>query len=201
MRANRFANLLLTRGIGKGDKVAILLMNGIDWLPVYFGVLKTGALAVPLNYRYSSEEFGGYGVLEELRDQVVENETVYSISNDVITIYYIIRDNRCYRVYPTEQREGGTLSPARSILGLDEYLFFGTESGDLCLFNNDKRGVPPPSLLAQADFDEKEYLSRNARRIHSDFYDFDHHAPRYALAQAVPIWAICRLLCRRYILM
>ncbi|MBQ7364467.1 MAG: acyl--CoA ligase [Clostridia bacterium] len=56
MRANRFANLLLTRGIGKGDKVAILLMNGIDWLPVYFGVLKTGALAVPLNYRYSSEE-------------------------------------------------------------------------------------------------------------------------------------------------
>ena len=56
MRANRFANLLLTRGIGKGDKVAILLMNGIEWLPIYFGVLKTGALAVPLNYRYSSEE-------------------------------------------------------------------------------------------------------------------------------------------------
>ncbi len=55
-KANRFANLLLTRGIGRGDKVAILLMNGLEWLPVYFGVLKTGALAVPLNYRYSSEE-------------------------------------------------------------------------------------------------------------------------------------------------
>ncbi len=55
-KANRFANLLLTRGVGKGDKVAILLMNGLEWLPVYFGVLKTGALAVPLNYRYSSEE-------------------------------------------------------------------------------------------------------------------------------------------------
>ena len=55
-KANRFANLLLTRGVKKGDKVAILLMNGLDWLPIYFGVLKTGALAVPLNYRYSSEE-------------------------------------------------------------------------------------------------------------------------------------------------
>ncbi len=55
-KANRFANLLLTRGIGKGDKVAILLMNCLEWLPVYFGILKTGALAVPLNYRYTAEE-------------------------------------------------------------------------------------------------------------------------------------------------
>lgn len=55
-KANRFANLLLTRGIKKGDKVAVLMMNCIEWLPVYFGILKTGALAVPLNYRYESKE-------------------------------------------------------------------------------------------------------------------------------------------------
>lgn len=55
-KANRFANLLLTRGIKKGDKVAILLMNCLEWLPIYFGILKTGALAVPLNYRYTSDE-------------------------------------------------------------------------------------------------------------------------------------------------
>ena len=54
--SNRFANLLLTRGVKKGDKVAILLMNCIEWLPIYFGILKTGALAVPLNFRYTSEE-------------------------------------------------------------------------------------------------------------------------------------------------
>ena len=54
--ANRFANLLLSRGIKKGDKVAILLMNCIEWLPIYFGVLKTGAMAVPLNYRYAADE-------------------------------------------------------------------------------------------------------------------------------------------------
>ena len=55
-KANRFANLLLSRGVGKGDKVAILLMNCLEWLPIYFGILKTGAIAVPFNFRYSAEE-------------------------------------------------------------------------------------------------------------------------------------------------
>ena len=55
-KANRFANFLLSRGIKKGDRVAILLMNCIEYLPIYFGILKTGALAVPLNYRYTAEE-------------------------------------------------------------------------------------------------------------------------------------------------
>jgi acyl-CoA synthetase (AMP-forming)/AMP-acid ligase II len=55
-KANRFANLLMTRGVKKGDKVAILLMNCLEWLPVYFGILKTGALAVPMNYRYAADE-------------------------------------------------------------------------------------------------------------------------------------------------
>ncbi len=55
-KANRFANLLLERGIGKDDKVGILLMNCLEWLPIYFGILKTGALAVPLNFRYTSDE-------------------------------------------------------------------------------------------------------------------------------------------------
>ncbi len=55
-KANRFANMLMSRGIKKGDKVAILLMNCIEWLPIYFGILKTGALAVPLNFRYASDE-------------------------------------------------------------------------------------------------------------------------------------------------
>lgn len=56
IKANRFANLLFTRGIKKGDKVAILLMNCLEWLPIYFGILKTGAIVVPMNYRYSSDE-------------------------------------------------------------------------------------------------------------------------------------------------
>ncbi|MBR6071900.1 MAG: acyl--CoA ligase [Acholeplasmatales bacterium] len=55
-KANKFANLLKDKGIKRGNKVAILLMNCIEWLPIYFGVLKLGALAVPMNYRYTTDE-------------------------------------------------------------------------------------------------------------------------------------------------
>ena len=55
-KANRVANMLLSRGIKKGDKVAILMMNCLEWLPIYMGILKTGALAVPFNFRYSADE-------------------------------------------------------------------------------------------------------------------------------------------------
>ena len=55
-KANRVANLLISRGIRKGDKVAILMMNCLEWLPIYFGILKTGALAVPMNFRFDAQE-------------------------------------------------------------------------------------------------------------------------------------------------
>ncbi len=55
-KANRVANLLLSRNVKKGDKVGILMMNCLEWLPIYFGILKSGALAVPLNFRYASDE-------------------------------------------------------------------------------------------------------------------------------------------------
>ncbi len=55
-KANRFAHFLLSRGVKKGDKVGILLMNCLEWLPIYFGILKIGALAVPLNFRYAAQE-------------------------------------------------------------------------------------------------------------------------------------------------
>ncbi|MBQ1510882.1 MAG: acyl--CoA ligase [Selenomonadaceae bacterium] len=55
-KANRCANLLLQRGVRKGDKVAILMYNCLEWLPIYFGILKTGAIAVPFNFRYDAKE-------------------------------------------------------------------------------------------------------------------------------------------------
>ncbi len=55
-KANRVAHMLLGRGIRKGQKVAVLLMNCLEWLPIYFGILKAGAIAVPLNFRYTADE-------------------------------------------------------------------------------------------------------------------------------------------------
>ena len=55
-KSNRCANFLIERGIKKGDKVALIMYNCLDWLPIYFGILKTGAVAVPFNFRYSADE-------------------------------------------------------------------------------------------------------------------------------------------------
>ncbi len=55
-KANRVANMLMECGISKGQKCAILLMNCLEWLPIYFGIMKAGAIAVPLNFRFDSAE-------------------------------------------------------------------------------------------------------------------------------------------------
>jgi acyl-CoA synthetase (AMP-forming)/AMP-acid ligase II len=53
---NRFANVLIKKGIKKGDKVIHLMMNSIDWLIAYFGIVRTGAWAVPLNFRFTGND-------------------------------------------------------------------------------------------------------------------------------------------------
>ncbi len=54
--ANRVANALVARGVGKGDKIVHLMMNCLEWLPAYFGILRTGAWAVPLNFRFTADD-------------------------------------------------------------------------------------------------------------------------------------------------
>ncbi|PWJ15205.1 class I adenylate-forming enzyme family protein [Ruminococcus flavefaciens] len=94
-KANRFANMLIERGVHKGDKVGILLMNCLEWLPIYFGILKTGALAVPLNFRYTADEikycldlaevdvlmFGPefIGRIEEIADEISKNRLLFYV--------------------------------------------------------------------------------------------------------------------------
>ena len=94
-RANRFANLLLANGVKKGDKVGILLRNCLEWLPIYFGVLKAGALAVPLNYRYTADEIKYCLDLADCSLLVFGNEfveRVAAVKDDMPTVrklYYV----------------------------------------------------------------------------------------------------------------
>ncbi|MCK4379254.1 MAG: acyl--CoA ligase, partial [Deltaproteobacteria bacterium] len=47
--ANHLAHWLISRGITPGDRVAILLENSLEYVVSYYGILKTGAVAVPLS--------------------------------------------------------------------------------------------------------------------------------------------------------
>ena len=55
-RANQFARALMQRGIGKGDRVALLMANSPNYVSCQFGILKTGAIAVPVNPLYTGRE-------------------------------------------------------------------------------------------------------------------------------------------------
>jgi len=92
--ANRFANVLMERGISKGDRVVHLMMNSIDWLIAYFGIIRTGAWVVPLNFRFTGadikycidvaepklvlfgEEFTKH--IQEIREQVQVKDFIFS---------------------------------------------------------------------------------------------------------------------------
>ncbi len=87
--ANRCANLLLSRGIGKGRKVALLLMNCLEWLPLYFGILKTGAVAIPMNYRYTAEEIEYCLKLAEANALIFGPEFIGRVETIVDRIPYI----------------------------------------------------------------------------------------------------------------
>ena len=96
--ANRFANLLLSRETPRGTKVGILMMNCLEYLPIYFGVLKAGCIVVPMNYRYSSDEikycleladveilvFGPEFVarMDAIADEIPKVKTMFYVGND-----------------------------------------------------------------------------------------------------------------------
>ena len=80
-KANRFANMLLSKGLGKGSKVAILMYNCLEWLPIYFGVLKAGAIAVPFNFRYDAQEILYCAELAEVDLVVFGTEFVGRLEN------------------------------------------------------------------------------------------------------------------------
>ncbi len=55
-RTERLARALIDRGVQKHSKVFLLGRNSLRWLEAYFAILKTGAWAVPLNFRFTDED-------------------------------------------------------------------------------------------------------------------------------------------------
>lgn len=92
-RANRVANALITRGIKKGDVVIHLMMNSINWLEAYFGILKTGAVAAPLNFRFISRQIKYCVDIAEPKIMILDEnftERVEEIRSDMPTIKHYI---------------------------------------------------------------------------------------------------------------
>ncbi|MFN0180869.1 MAG: o-succinylbenzoate--CoA ligase [Gemmatimonadales bacterium] len=98
-RANRIAGGLARLGVRAGDRVALLMLNGVEFVESYFALAKLGAVLVPLNFRLAPAELDFI-----LRDAGVE------------TLLY----DREYEETVTALRDGG-LEPQRLIAVGDRY--------------------------------------------------------------------------------
>jgi len=66
-QASQLANALLAKKVAKGDRVAQLMTNCLEYLPIYFGILRSGALAVPLNFRFEADTIANCLTLAEAK--------------------------------------------------------------------------------------------------------------------------------------
>ena len=54
-RARAAARALRGRGLARGERIAIFAANSADWLAVYFGAMRAGLVAAPVNWRFPDE--------------------------------------------------------------------------------------------------------------------------------------------------
>jgi acyl-CoA synthetase (AMP-forming)/AMP-acid ligase II len=54
--SNRIANLLRDRGLQRGDVVAVVMQNDVEWFEIDWGVQRCGLYLVPVNWHLSSKE-------------------------------------------------------------------------------------------------------------------------------------------------
>ncbi|NWF77777.1 MAG: acyl--CoA ligase, partial [Chloroflexi bacterium] len=73
-RVNKVANALVDRGARKGDKIMHWMMNSINWLEAYFGIIRTGAWAVPLNFRFTSQDLKYCADIAEAKTMILGQE-------------------------------------------------------------------------------------------------------------------------------
>ncbi len=55
-RSNRLANALIGLGLAKGDRVAVLAYNCVEWAEIYVAAAKAGLIVVPINFRLTPGE-------------------------------------------------------------------------------------------------------------------------------------------------
>ena len=74
--ANRVANALIDSGVKKGDRVILWMMNSIDWLTAYFGILRSGAWVAPLNFRFTRSDFQYCAEISGARFMIIGEEFI-----------------------------------------------------------------------------------------------------------------------------
>jgi acyl-CoA synthetase (AMP-forming)/AMP-acid ligase II len=168
-KANRFANALISRGIKKGDKVVHLMMNCIEWLPAYFGILRTGAWAVPLNFRFSADDIRLCAGIAEGKALIFGEEfidRINAIKGDLSTVeeYFFVGPDE---VRPDYTEKFQDLLDQSSPLEPEGKLSLDDEAG--LYFTSGTTGTPKPILLTHRNLEAACIVeNRHHNQTHED---------------------------------
>jgi len=169
-QANQVAQALISRGIKKGDRVVHLMTNCLEWLPIYFGILRTGAWAVPLNFRFvaktirrCAETAGAKAFIfgEEFIDRV--NAIKTDLDKYVDTYIF---------VGPEEQRPGYAAA-YREVLasqsGVDPGVEISVADEAALYFTSGTTGTPKATLLTHRNLEFSCFLeNHHHQQTHAD---------------------------------
>ena len=75
-RSRRLANALLGLGLVKGDRVAILGYNSVEWLEIYAATALAGLIMVPINFRLRGPEIEYIVADSEARALIVQRDFI-----------------------------------------------------------------------------------------------------------------------------
>ncbi len=168
-QANRFANALMATDIKKGDKVIHLMMNCIEWLPAYFGILRTGAWAVPLNFRFAAQDIKLCASIAEGKAMIFGEEFTERINE--------IRDNlptiKSYIFLGPDEVRPDYAEPYERVLersspaNPDIYIRIEDEAG--LYFTSGTTGTPKPILLTHRNLEAACIVeNRHHNQTHQD---------------------------------
>jgi len=144
-RANRFSNILVKKGIKKGDKVVHFMMNSIDWLVAYFGIVRTGAWVVPLNFRFTGDDVKYCCDVAEPKIVIFDEEftgRIDSIKDKLPTVTDYICLGKTIPSYAESFTALVDISPANA---LDTAITYDDPCG--LYFTSGTTGQPKPILL------------------------------------------------------
>jgi len=167
--ANKVANALIARGVNKGDKVIHLMMNCLEWLPAYFGILRTGAWAVPLNFRFTGEDIRYCAGIAEAKAIIFSEdfvERINKIKGDMKTIedFIFLGPGDAKPEYAQSYEEflrGASVAEPRIPMGLlDEAALY---------FTSGTTGQPKPILLTHRNLEHACIVeNRHHNQTHED---------------------------------
>jgi acyl-CoA synthetase (AMP-forming)/AMP-acid ligase II len=169
-QANQIAQSLIARGIKKGDRVVHLMTNCIEWLPIYFGILRTGAWAVPLNFRFVAKTIRYCAQIAEAKAFIFGEEfieRVNAVKEDLdffVEIYIFVGPKKLTPSYALHYQDILETTPP-----IDPNIDIKITDEAALYFTSGTTGMPKATLLTQRNLEFSCFLeNQHHHQAHED---------------------------------